>query len=124
MQTFLAVLFGTIMLSFQQSDNLYKSFRTGIFTYQNSKTRVKIVRTEDEQIEIYNDGNSKLILGIHWENDSTYVLTHKQAINAPGCLQIGDWIKTTITSAEKNKYSCTYTSNRCGSGESVFIKVK
>lgn len=120
----LAILIFTNTLCFGQNSDQYKSFKTGTFTYLNSESKVKIVRSENEQVEIYNDGESRLILDIHWENDSTYVLTLKQAINAPGCLQIGDWIKTTITSAEKSRYTCTYTSNRCGSGESEFIKLK
>ncbi|MFI5204028.1 MAG: hypothetical protein ACHQF2_05980, partial [Flavobacteriales bacterium] len=65
---------------------------------------------------------SKIVLKIEWLNDSTYVLTVKKLVNAPGCLSKRDWIKTVITSCTDNRWVGTYTSNKCGSGKCVFLK--
>lgn len=101
----------------------YKNFKIGKFTYEGREEEVEIIRTNKTQTEIYNGGKSKLILNIEWVNDSTYLLTHKESINASGCLNKGDWIKATIIDTKKDKYTCSYTSNKCGEGKSVFIKL-
>ncbi len=102
----------------------YDDFKTGTFTYESQEGEVEIIRTKTKQIEIYNDGKSKLITNIKWENDSTYVLTHKKAINAEGCLDKGDWIRTKIISRDGNRYEADFVSNKCGRGTAIFIKLK
>src|SRR5690554_7101380 len=57
----------------------YDDFKTGTFTYESQEGEVEIIRTKTKQIEIYNDGKSKLITNIKWENDSTYVLTDRKS---------------------------------------------
>jgi len=108
----------------QNTKKELEKFRTGKFTYLGQEEDVVIIRTKKQQTETYNQGKSKLILKIEWVNDSTYVLTHQKAIEAPGCLTKGDWIKTIITSQDGNKYTCTYTSNKCGSGEGTIVKLE
>lgn len=107
-----------------QGQNGFDDLKVGKFTYEGKEGEIEIVRTKNRQVEIYNNGKSKLILKIDWINDSTYVLTHIKSINAPGCLEKGDWIRATITSRSGDTYECTYTSNRCGSGKSVFKKLE
>ena len=119
--TLLTLVFKPI---FSQDQIDFEYFKTGKFTYEGKEGEVEIIRTKNKQIEVYNGGNSKLILKIKWINDSTYVLTHKKSINAPGCLEKGDWIKATILNGSKDQYECSYTSNRCGEGKSIFIKLE
>ena len=124
----LAVVFSFIFstvsfLSFAQTTTL-EDFRTGTFAYENMGEEIQIIRTEDTQTEIYNNGSSQLILSIEWESDVRYVLTMKKGINAEGCLKKGDKIHTTILSHEGNVYKAYYTSKRCGEGESNFVKLK
>jgi hypothetical protein len=109
---------------FSQDQNKYEDFKTGKFTYQGKSGVVEIIRTNKKQVEIFNDGKSKLILKINWINDSTYILTLIKKINIHGCLERGDWIKATITNRNGNKYECTYISKNCGGGKSVFVKLE
>jgi hypothetical protein len=110
--------------AFGQKTNCFKKHVIGKFTYQDRQHESEIIRTRTKQTEIFNFGKSKLILKIKWLNDSTYVLTHQKAINAPGCLDKGDWIKATITNCDETHYTATYTSNKCGNGKSTFIKLQ
>ncbi len=113
------------MQSVAQKVDCLKNHRTGKYTYQSRGQMVEIVRTENEQTEIFNDGKSKLILSVEWLNNSTYLLTLKQAVNSSkGCLSVGDWIKVTIVKCYGKQYSAKYESNKCGAGESVFVKVE
>ena len=109
---------------FSQEHRPYEKFKTGKFTYEGRIGEVEIIRTKKTQTEIYNEGKSKLIFKIKWVNDSTYILKHQKSINAPGCLEKGDWIKAIILGSENNKYTCSFTSNKCGEGQSVFIKLE
>jgi hypothetical protein len=109
---------------YAQENNSYEKFKTGIFAYEGRVGEVEICRTKKRQTEIYTNGKSKLILKIEWVNDSTYVLTHKKSKNAPGCLDKGDWIKAIIVASDNDTYTCSYTSNKCGEGKSVFIKLE
>lgn len=119
--TFLTLLVKPV---FSQDQIDFESIKTGRFTYEGKEGEVEIIRTKRKQIEIFNEGKSKLILKIKWINDSTYVLTHKKSINNSGCLDKGDWIKAKILKRKKDRYECSYTSNKCGGGKSVFIKLE
>lgn len=109
---------------FSQDQNSFDDLKTGKFAYEGNEGEIEIIRTKKKQIEIFNNGKSKLILKIKWLNDSTYVLTHIKAKNAVGCLQKGDTIKAIILNRNGNRYECSYSSNRCGDGKSVFIKLE
>lgn len=111
-------------LAFAQDKVDYSKFRTGTFSYPGQEEDVIITWTKHKQIEVYNGGESKLILKVEWLNDSTYLLTHKKSINAPGCLDKGDWIKTKITQVNGNRYLCESTTNKCGSGELIIVKLE
>lgn len=111
-------------VAFAQDSSKYEKFRTGTFQYEDLGAAVTIERTEDTQTETYQGGQSKLILDIEWLNDSTYLLTHRESINAPGALEPGDQLTTTINTAEGNRYEGTYTSNVGKSGKCTFIKIE
>lgn len=111
--------------AFSQNQTHFDDLKTGKFTYAENEGETEIIRTKRKQTEIYNDGKSKLVMKIRWENDTTYVLTLKREVNAPGCLQKGDWIRTTIVKRSGNRYECSSTSKRCGSlAKIVIIKLE
>lgn len=109
---------------YSQEKLTYEDIKTGTFTYEGQEGNVEIIRTKREQIEIFNEGKSKITLKIEWVNDFTYILEVKELINAPGCLKRGDWIKASIGNRDKKGYDCSYTSSSCGSGSSRFIKLE
>ena len=109
---------------FSQNKMSYDDLKTGKFTYEGMEGEVEIIRTKKKQIEITNGGESKLISKIDWINDSTYVLTLKKMINSPGCLEKGDWIKSTILNRKGDKYECSFTSKKCGDGTAVLVKLE
>jgi hypothetical protein len=59
-----------------------------------------------------------------WTSDTTYVLTLKEIVNVKGCLKIGETIRVTVLECKGKRYLAKYTSERCGQGESAFIKVE
>lgn len=101
----------------------FQDLKTGKFTYVGKEGETEIIRTKRKQVETFNGGKSKLILKIKWMNDSTYILTHKKAINAPGCLQKNDWINVVITRRWGNRFECSCSSENCGQGQIVFVKL-
>ncbi|SMC81345.1 hypothetical protein [Moheibacter sediminis] len=107
-----------------QESNIYSKFKTGKFSYEGNSGKVEIIRTEKKNIEIFNNGKSKLINEIKWINDSTYILTHKKSINASGCLDKGDWVKSTIIKVDGNSYTIKAISNKCGEGQTVIHKTE
>ncbi|PHR26760.1 MAG: hypothetical protein COA38_14340 [Fluviicola sp.] len=111
------------VFSYSQKEGKYDEFRTGTFTYLDKGEGVLVIRTKKTQIEIYPDGESKLINKIKWINDSTYMLTFKKSINADGCLVKGDRMKIEFLSKDGNQYKCRYTSSACGKGEVTMKKV-
>ena len=102
----------------------FHDLKTGKFTYEGKEDDTEIIRAKRRQVEIFNGGKSKLILKIKWMNDSTYILTHKKAINAPGCLQKNDWINVVITRRWGNRFECSCSSENCGQGQIVFVKLE
>lgn len=124
-KTFLLLLLSCLFsVSYSQTPKkTYEGFKTGKFTYLAGDETVLIIRKKNTQTEIFNNGESKIILRINWLDDSNYTLTLKKAINAPGCLNKGDTINARIIKRSSNEYTCTYTSKNCGSGESTFTKV-
>lgn len=112
----------TLSLSAQEKSN-YKDFRKGTFVYEGVDD-VKLIRTKKKQVEIFNDGKSKITMSIKWENDSTYVLTVTEILNSPGCLHVGDVIYTKITKREGPKFFFSYQTANCGNGAGELIKVK
>jgi hypothetical protein len=107
----LLVMLTLSLPTFSQQSDCLKAMKTGEFFYPGRKDAAKIIRKKDKQIEIYNNGLSRLVFKLKWANDSTYVLTLKKKINAPGPLKKGDWIKATITSCEDGKSFCKTVSN-------------
>lgn len=123
--TLLALLLTLVSLHVAgQNKNCLESLKSGKFTYEGMEGKIEIIRSNDKQVEIYNNGESKLILKIEWINDHEYILTHLESLNAPGCLEKGDSIKTTVVKCEDNKYYCVFTSNKCGNGSATFIKLE
>jgi len=118
------LIFQTKSFCAQSTDNFLK-MRTGRFKYANKLEGTTIVRTKKKQVEYSNNGNSKLILRVKWLNDSTYTLTHKKSVNKdPGCLVKGVEILVQIKECDSLAYFATYSSTKCGKGESYFIKIE
>lgn len=111
------------VISYSQTDN-YERFKTGVFTYVDVPGNVEIIRTETTQTEILNNGKSKMILKITWENDSTYVLKLKKLVNMPGILRKGDVIVTTIYEADQNSYKYSYTASGGLTGTGEIIRLE
>jgi uncharacterized protein YxeA len=97
-------------------------YKIGTFSYEGKENEVQIIRTKNQQIEIFNNGKSKAYLKIEWKNDSTYVLTLTKVKNVPNA-QIGQEIVTRIISCEGGRYVCTYTAGNT-KGECVIVKLK
>jgi len=108
--------------SFGQNYQCMNEIRTGEFYYEGLEDSARIVRTINQQIEVFNNGKSKLILNIEWISASTYILIHQEAINAPGCLKKGDTIKCTILNCKDDYYIYTYSTAKCGSGRSILFR--
>lgn len=118
------IIFITCSLSIHAQDSpCLQKMRFGTFEYLNKHEGTTIVRKRNKHIEYSNSGKSKLKLKIEWLNDSTYVLTHKKAVNNSGCLEKGTQIIVKIVSCDGNKYFAKYSSDKCGNGESWFIKI-
>lgn len=110
------------MLSAQEVDpDCLERMRKGVFVV-NSDPEIEVIRTSKEYVEVYNHGDSKLFHQITWENDSTYVLTMKRAVNAVGCLQVGQTVRTTIVGCSGDLYMTLSESEFCGDSEEVFRK--
>ncbi len=108
---------------FAQNSRSIEEFKTGVFLYEGMDSTKQITRTKNKQIEVFNEGKSKLVFDVEWTSDTTYLLRFKKAVNAPGCLQKYDCIAVVINSISENSYSCRYISNNCGEGTSVFYKI-
>ena len=114
----------TLNFAFAQDANDPKAFRTGTFVYKGIEDKAKVIRTKKTQTEVFNDGKSKLIMKIKWVDKTSYVLTLKKAINAPGCLKIGDTITATLVKQEGKTFYCKSKSENCGKADVVMIKVE
>lgn len=112
------------VVTFAQDTDCLKKMRTGSFHYSDLGSQATIVRTDKLQTETYNNGQSKLIFKIKWTSDSTYVLILKKIINAPGCLNLGDRIETTITDCSENTYVGASTTKNCGSSTNTYIRIE
>jgi hypothetical protein len=88
------------------SKDCLASIKTGKFKYTIDGMVVKVTRTNIEQIETYNNGNSKIITKIKWLNESEYLVKFQDEINAPGSLKNGDEMKVTILECDDKKYLC------------------
>lgn len=98
------------------------SFRTGTFHYQGQDHDVTVIRTEEEQIERYNDGKSEMISSIEWTSDTSYRLVVERGVNAPGCLEEGDTVRTRIVGCEGDRMTCKTRSDQCGGTRSVLVR--
>lgn len=105
-----------------QDSTCIQTFKTGTFTYKGKKEEVEVIRTKSTQIERYNGGNSELVLSIDWSSDSSYILTLQRAINAPGCLEKGDTIRTRISRCEKGRLVGRSETEDCGGQEFVMVE--
>jgi hypothetical protein len=116
------LLFCLPLLVHAQDSTCIQDFRTGTFTYKEKQEEVEVIRTRSTQIERYNDGDSELVLSIEWPDDSSYVLTLQRSINAPGCLEKGDTIRTQVLSCEKGRMTGRSSSEDCGGQRFVMLK--
>lgn len=116
-------IISSVSLMAQTPEDL-KKMRTGKFTYTGQQGKVEIIRTETEQTEIYNDGKSKGILDINWINDSEYTLTLRLAENDPGCMKVGDVIKTKILNCDGTRYQYEASCESCGEDKNILIKIE
>lgn len=101
---------------FSQSldEDCLKRMHTGVFTYTAAEQEVEVIRTQRIQVEVMDGGHSKLYLNVVWENDSTMVLTMDRGVNAIGCLDHGDIIRTEIVACYHDRYDCVSQSKTCG----------
>lgn len=96
---------------------------TGRFTYEGEEGKVEIIRTENRQVEIYNNGKSKIILKLKWTGDSSYVLTRIGGENVEkGPLKLGNKIFTHVNKQIGKKYYCSWKAKKL-SGGCVIIKL-
>jgi hypothetical protein len=107
-----------------QDTECLKKMRTGNFIYSDQGSQSVIIRTDKLQTEIFNNGQSRLILKIKWTSETTYVLKLKKAINAPGCLKKGYRVTTTIISCSGDEYVGASTSKKCGDITTTYIRTK
>lgn len=114
----------TIQQLAAQDTECLKKMRTGNFIYSDQGSQSVIIRTDKLQTEIFNNGQSRLILKIKWTSETTYVLKLKKAINAPGCLKKGDRVTTTIISCSGDEYVGASTSKKCGDITTTYIRTK
>ena len=105
-----------------QDTECLKKMRTGNFIYSDQGSQSVIIRTDKLQTEIFNNGQSRLILKIKWTSETTYVLKLKKAINAPGCLKKGYRVTTTIISCSGDEYVGASTSKKCGDITTTYIR--
>jgi len=121
----IALSFGLMSLSTQaqepQNAQCLARMKKGVFKLQSSES-VEVIRTSKEYVEVYGDGNSKLFHSITWENDSTYVLTMKRAVNTVPCLKVGEQVRTTIRGCKHDRYATYSVSESCGMSQEVYVK--
>ena len=131
MRHVLIVLFFTILtgsaICAQDTDCL-KGLRTGVFVNLPEKDGgvdipYKVIRKKSKQIEIYNDGKSKIVSRIKWINDTTYTLTTTKLVNAPGCDKVGATATVKITACENSIFSFVWSQEGCGEGHSALKKI-
>ena len=108
----------------QNQSSSYSNFKTGTFTIEGQSKSYEMKRSNDKQIESFNDGKSKIICSIHWTNDSTYVLKVIKITNAPGCVKVGEKMTTTLSGCSSKKVNCSISSQKCGNAKGVIIKIK
>lgn len=94
--------------------------KTGDFEYRSNGSLIEIKRTKKRQIESY--GGYKIKTYVTWDTDSTFRLKSYE-MDISGCMKIGDEIKISITTCKDNKYTASYTSEKCGNGSTEFTKV-
>jgi len=125
----LIIVTATLLLSSyiaigQVAKDSLKFHKTGIYTYKDKYNEVFIKRTRTKQIEYNKDKSKVLVLNIKWVSDDEYWLTFIKEKNFPGCLKKGYILKSKITYADRNQFSCKYESDHCGNGEATFIKIE
>ncbi len=106
------------------SDANLKDFRTGTYYYDTLGFHTELTRDSAVQIEktVINNKAYKMVFNIYWESDSVYILEVTDS-NMPGCLKIGDKLRSTITSVESNKiYAVKSYSKNCGSSSVTIIR--
>ncbi len=82
-----------------------KKMREGKFTYEGREYDVQVIRTKNKQVEIFNNGKSKIISKIHWVSDTEYWLIFKRSKNVKMVnRKKGEIMKVKIISCEGNKY--------------------
>ncbi len=111
-------------LTYAQSEECLKNIRTGTFEYVTSGIKVTVIRTENEQIELLNEGKSKAISKVRWINNREYIITFVKSINLPGCLKEGDEMKMVITECNGNTYTTIGSSERCGNAGITITKIQ
>lgn len=101
-------------------------FETGSFVYVGMEDEALIQRTKDMQIEVMNNGQSRVYMKIVWLDDYSYVLIQKKLENmkAGKCSRKNSKIKTVITEYTEDTYTCNYDAGKCGLGTITIKKIK
>ena len=118
----IAIILGLSASAQEVESECLSRMKKGVFI-PDQEGVMEVIRTSKEHVEVFNGGDSKLFHSIHWENDSTYTLTMKRAVNAITCLRAGEKMKTTITACSGNHYETESISVYCGSSKDSFVKL-
>ena len=115
----LLLLYGNYDIQAQDSDCL-KSIRTGKFesvTEDGQGFDYTVIRKKKKQIEIFNNGKSKVISKIDWIDDSNYTLTTLKWKNAnSGCDHIGAVAYVEILNCDESIQVLRWQQDGCGEG--------
>jgi hypothetical protein len=105
----LVFAFSLPLVSVGQSDPCLLNFRQGKYELIEKRTDgYYIIRTENEQVEIFNDGDSKVISKINWISNSEYNLITIKLINVPKTWgqKKGVLINVKIIECNEHSYRC------------------
>lgn len=80
-------------------------FKTGKFIYAEQIRPVKIVRTDNQQIEINSETGAEIYTKIEWKSNCEYVMTYEKILNHPEDISslIGQKIYVEILETDGNK---------------------
>jgi len=120
-------LFTNLSVSTDQPTKTPKQlFEAGSFVYVGMESEAIIHRTKDMQIEVMNNGQSRVFMKIVWLDDYTYVLIQKKLENMKSgkCSRKNSKITTVITDYTEDTYTCNYDAGKCGQGTISIKKIR
>lgn len=112
--------------SYAQDSQCLEEIRTGKFkaiSEDGKELAYTVIRKKKKQIEVYNNGQSKIVSRIDWLNDSTYTLTTIEKINAPGCDKVGAIARVRILNCKNLIQTCEWSQDGCGKGVTRLKKI-